>query len=378
MKTFQLLSFFLFSCLIAKPQLEASHVQGGYIYSEVLSVNTGSSRVRFNVTLYRDRLSGGANFDMDPFFGVYAIDDNTGEYVITNQIVGVLGPIETVVNESGVILDSGTYQFSLDLDHGSDYLISYQRCCRSDLLTNVETDIGIAIQVELMAEALLEVGASPILGSVPITVVNVGTSFQDALNFISNPLHEISVSFVAPLQSGGVGGSPPGCCNCVQPFPAQCGPPYNQINFFGIASASNPFGADNNVILDTITRGLSGRMQIIGLYQYGILITTEQNGILLSRQILDYGLYSVLSSSVDEANSELTTLYPNPHQGRLFLDQLHFEPTQYEVFSLSGTLVSKGKLAHPYLDLELTPGTYYIRFINTQKGEEAIIQTVKI
>jgi len=98
----------------------------------------------------------------------------------------------------------------------------------------------------------------------------------------------------------------------------------------------------------------------------------------LAQQIFDYTLYSLLIDSTHDNPWNTAMLYPNPNQGKIFLDQLDIISTQYEVFSQDGSLLYTEKVKGSSLTLDVEAGVYLIRLTNEQTGEQVVARTVKI
>jgi len=136
--------------------LKGTHIIGGVAqYAVVDASDALSTSVRLTFTLYRDALSSGAGFDILTTFGIYQKDTN-GDYIYIGEEQVNDHSDPSVFNfDANYVLQSADYTFEVNLDKGSDYIIAYQRCCRSILTTNIQNDeTGFAIQLELFSEAL--------------------------------------------------------------------------------------------------------------------------------------------------------------------------------------------------------------------------------
>ncbi len=383
MKTIQVFLLILFAFI----SLQAAHIHGGYITAEIVDVNTAEGKSTLNVAceLYRDALSGGAPYDRDVQFGIY-VQNNNGDYQLYDEVV-----VDEITNFgiafdylNQVTIERGTYRFTVDLDHGLDYLIAFQRCCRSPVISNlVDLDeSGIAIQLDLSAEALLEPYTLPHFGDIPLTLVKTGEFFQDSFDLRIDDGTSVELEFVQPRQSGGTfdttgpGAGSLGCCECVKPEAMMCLPPFALVAFNSMSA--DAFGVSNPVILDNSYLGFEGMTREIGVFQYGIQITSSRNGVVLAQQIFDYTLYSLLIDNVDDNPMNSAMLYPNPNQGKIFLDQLEILPTKYEVFSQDGTLLYTEEVSGSSLILETEVGVYYLRLTDERSGEQVIARTVKM
>ena len=145
---------------------------------EIVEVQSGQTTLQVKVTMYRDALSGGAQFDdaSTALFGVYRKNDQGG-YDVESTIAGI-GPenFETFLN-GPLEIEKAEYNFLLVLDQGSDYFIVYQRCCRQPALSNIirPADTGIAIVMSLTSEALVQC-----IGTGSPAIINPVFSFAEA------------------------------------------------------------------------------------------------------------------------------------------------------------------------------------------------------
>ncbi len=298
--------------------LNASHIIGGVAQYEIIDASDVlSTKVRVTFTLYRDALSGGADFDSFADFGIYQKDDN-GDYLLFNtQAVPPNEP--TVFNSSSNFeLESADYIYELDLDKGSDYIFAYQRCCRSELISNTQNDdTGFAIQLELFAAALEVVVNSPVVAGIPFYEAPLGENISYQLPIIQDTLTETATYFSSAFIAGGSfdaqgpNAGNVGCCDCVRPIPNDCTPPFQTISFLDSYSEEDPFGDENNIRLSS--DGLiSGILNLSSVYHYGIAIESRFDGQLLSRQLLDNTVRALFTSATEEVNSLSFELSPNP------------------------------------------------------------------
>ena len=124
----------------------ATHIVGGGITYECLgsAPGTNSKRYRFTMKVYRDCLNGQAQFDANAYVNFYR-----GTYQNSTTLTSSLvprGPVQTVgINQPNCIddlpnlcLQEATYTWERNLAVSSQsYFVAYQRCCRTNAITNI-------------------------------------------------------------------------------------------------------------------------------------------------------------------------------------------------------------------------------------------------
>lgn len=145
----------------------SAHITGSAFSYEVLSINPALnlSKVKVNLRLYREVTGGGADFDNNAYLAVF-VKNSLGNYEIYNKIKANPENRTTIIvsysaenceaiNESVVEKADYVAIFDLSLDH-DDYIFAYQRCCRSDDITNIISPgaIGLASTLNLRKKAI--------------------------------------------------------------------------------------------------------------------------------------------------------------------------------------------------------------------------------
>lgn len=153
------LLFQIFCLSVLFSSLQATHIVGGDVTYEFVSFNANNTVATFNITfnMYRDTETGGANFDANPYFGVYRetspdnwiyIERKRDQPSSSQQIEFEDDPC---INEpTNVGVETASYEFEVEIPLNDDnYMISYQRCCRNPNILNIEDagDTGVAFNV---------------------------------------------------------------------------------------------------------------------------------------------------------------------------------------------------------------------------------------
>ncbi len=371
-------NFFLFiTAAFCCATLQAGHIIGGIISYKVAEINTADSTttLTLDLTMYRDGNSAGAFFDTDIEIGIYRVLSSE-EYEVV-EILSVSRPevidIEPHPLAPELFFQEGTYSVAITLEHGSDYLLAYQRCCRPDYITNLdEEELGMALQIEITAAALMQDLPSPFLTATPFAVA----ALNQTLDFQTPIAKADSVSIELGFSDLFVAGGPQmetvliGCCDCVRPNPETCLPAFETAPFADPYSAENPFGSENDVILGS--DGLfTGTMKIAGSYQYGVEILAYASGVLLSRQVLDYNLITAVASSTDNLNHDTFTVYPNPATDHLIIEGELDYPLEYRLTNIIGVTKQKGTLQDSRINVEVPPGVYSLQLKSKETHSSA-------
>jgi len=359
-------------------QSQAAHIMGGLGSYKVKEIDMVNSLTTLTVefTLYRDRNGGGANLD-DPSFvalGVYR-KMNSGEYeFVTAEGSRSLEVFEAESNplNPSVSIEYGVYTTEITLAQGSDYLIAYQRCCRSSIISNLQNagELGFSLQLEITSLALENDLPSPRLTELPFTIAPLNDDFEFKLPLQTAPNTIAQMGLTDFYVAGGnfVQG-PEDCCDCIRPDPMRCIPSFEAARFITPYTSESPFGPENNISMN-LSGTFSGQMNVTGSYQYGMEIRSFLNGELLSKQILDYNLISALVSSTEEQTEVALKVYPNPSSGYLIVETKSSSPHIYELVDITGSTVQSGNLSQSArINLETPSGIYYLKVIDLNTGD---------
>ncbi len=279
-------------------------------------ISAGEAELNVTMAMYRDKFGNGAGFDEFASIGVYRFE-NDGSYTLFTSVNEI--PYSSIkdfsylddpfiVGDEITEFESAEYSFSVSLPtDGSDFLLAYQRCCRvpSTINTINPLETGIAIELYIYGEGLAVCNRSPYFSDIPPSVLPNGENIQVPLNIMEEEGDELVVNFCEIKSAGGtLGWITPGnanACNGVSPWPEVCLPPFDDVVFIeGQYSSQKPFGLTNTQSINQDDLSMDVTFSQFGLYNYGLCIDEYRNGILLSKQILDYtiAVIGVANSSV--------------------------------------------------------------------------------
>lgn len=288
-------------CMISPVFLFAKHIIGGEMTYRYLQDNpNGTKKYEFTLVIYRDCDSGGGLLDNPASIGIYrGSSTNATLYVsfdVTLQgpvsVSPVIPPCADASAVNNACTQRGVYVFTRDLPLTSteSYFIVYQRCCRTDQITNVINpgSTGATYMVELTPQAQAANNSSPVYLNYPPTFIcnNFKLNFDHSATDADGD--SLAYFFCNPFDGGGQGGGPGGGgCNSPQPSPP-CGPPFDLIPFSGVYSSIHPMGGVPLIGIDTFSGLLHGTPNILGQFVVGVCVKEYRNGVYLGMVIRDF------------------------------------------------------------------------------------------
>ena len=378
---------FCLTFLVGQP-IFAGHLLGGHMRYECLS----EGEYRITMTVFRDgNCTNCASFDNPAMIGIYRCAANENCEGLSQQdafIARPVGPlrIDTLQNNSFNCMDGtqlfsaniqiATYEFELNLPVETDfkYVISYQRCCRDNKITNIKepSSQGFTISTELSPSAQQLCNNSPLLALDPIQPACIGELTQ--LDFSASDADSDSLVYTvcSPLQGGGAILSGPAYSSCggVQPDPS-CPPPFQDIQFLlPTFSELNPIGVAGSYEIDP--QGILEFIpSLLGVNVAAICIDEYRSGQLLSHSRYEFQIYSGVSvnSTLDLELSDQVRLFPNPtnHSLKVELPET-FQPKNWTVMNLRGQAVLENYWNTDVLEVsQLVEGVYFLFLKNEEK-----------
>ncbi len=285
--------------------VDAAHIVGGTLTYDCISVSNNLATYVITCELYRDTKSNGAGFDDPANFGVY-IQNGSGGWDFYDVITGIdLGQVVEIGFEDDICVDepsddvgveSGTYTFTLGLPVSNmAYMISYQRCCRNNSISNISSpgSTGIALTIEISPEAQQFCNDSPIWNEFPPIFICNGKTLSIDQSATDSDGDSLVYRFCSPLAAGGTDGSTtPGNasgCEGVTPSPIICGPPYDPVNFIApLYSPQFPLNGDPLVNIGLMDGFINGVPNISGQFSVGVCVEEYRNGIKIGEVKRDF------------------------------------------------------------------------------------------
>ncbi len=293
--------------ILSVTTIKAKHIVGGEVTYRVLETDGvlgGRAKYEIKFTIYRDALSGGAEFDPVGYFGVYRLINNDWQYY--NVLEAGVENIETIHNVDNPCFESppniryekGEYILILELPIiDVPYQITYQRCCRTNDLVNIVSPdaTGATYYVDIYPQAQIEGNQSPQFVDYPPTVLCADIEFEFDHSAIDKDGDSLSYEYFTPKHGGGLAGSTPGTndqandCNGVSPIPDEnCEPPFPDVIFKSPYTFDNPIGGNPAIDLDENTGIMFGNPTDIGHYLVGVRINEYRDGQLIGSVQRDF------------------------------------------------------------------------------------------
>lgn len=280
--------FLIALTLLSLQEVNATHTKGGWMYYEYLGQGINDpTKLRYKI---------GLKFYVDCFTNVpegswnFTVFDGRIPYNIlqniaiapsdTTRIIGCVLPdcYPCLNNIPNRCYEIRTYETIVELAPSTNgYIISKQRCCRIDLISNVQppsNNWGATYTIQIPGTVN---GATAPLNSSPqfifndTAVVCGGSPFT--LNFTATDLDgdSLAYSFV-PAYHGGDNGanSNPGTASP---------PPYSTIPYLAPYSGTQPLGS--SVSINPVTGVISGIAPPIGEYVVCVLVKEYRNGVYI-------------------------------------------------------------------------------------------------
>ncbi|TAE46306.1 MAG: hypothetical protein EAZ89_20315, partial [Bacteroidetes bacterium] len=285
----------LFLLLAAIP-LKGTHITGAEITYKC--VNPATSSYEVTITVYRDCINGQAPFDAN--IRLFVFRGSNGTLFTTRQITLNTTAVELIPvywnSCTGVpynlCVEYAKYKTTINLPPlAGGYNLAWARCCRNNIVTNIFTNQGITVLASIPGTNITGCNSMPTFNNLPPVFLCVGQQFSfdhsafdvdgDSLVYsIANPFTGISTTGQGatqfnPVVSIGGGGNPMGP------------PPYQNINFLGGYSFTDPF-ASGNFGIDAQSGLLTLTPTQTGISVFAVSVKEYRNGVLLSENKRDF------------------------------------------------------------------------------------------
>jgi gliding motility-associated-like protein len=300
---FTLVFLIIFTSII---HISAKHIVGGeVIYKLVSTDGYVGGKVIFDIkmTIYRDAKSGGADFDSPGYFGVFrkgqiswVFQKRIDEYVKNRQYIeNVHDPC--IVSPPNILYEKGEYSFRLELPIiDSSYIVSYQRCCRTNYIVNVLSPeaTGASYFIEITPQAQLEGNNSPQFTNFPPSVLCANSFFEFDHSATDIDGDSLVYEFFNPFHGGGLNGSEPGTggnandCDGVKPLPDNCPPPFPLVRFRNPYTFYDPIGGSPKVMIDRISGIITGKPLDLGQFVVGVRVLEFRKEKLIGVVMRDF------------------------------------------------------------------------------------------
>lgn len=299
---------FVFFILISSLSSFAHHTKGGWMSYEYLGRGINdTSKLRYKITLKVYMICAATPQQVDNpinltfFNGNNQFIENVSVPIVDNiniqncfapQCNPCISPIPSICYK--IV----TYETIKELSPSlNGYTISYQRCCRIDILANVQSkgdNVGDTWTIKIPGTQILSdapINSSPIFTTDDTTIICARNFFTYKFQATDADGDSLSYSFDPAYD----GTPPPSVPN---PLTA-ANPPYNTVPYISPFSAFEPLGA--GATINPNTGLVSGIAPDIGEYVVTVLVTEYRNGIAFatSRKSLHIQVASCTPVSVN-------------------------------------------------------------------------------
>lgn len=376
MKTKFLRSILLVIIIIISQQsnLQATHIVGGEMNYECL----GNDEYRVSLKIYRDCDTGVPWFDNPIVVGIF--DAQTNNYLKSISINLDPNSNDTISSyypdsctSPSFCIHTTTYTTTTTLSFSnSGYILSYQRCCRSQDIVNIinPNGVGMTLTTEITPAALLSCNNSPTFNREVPLILGINDTFSINLDATDIDGDSLVYAFYAPFDGASQG-------NPIPNPPAA--PPYNSVIYQFPYNSQVPLGA-GLCTWDSLTGDFVAAPINLGTYVLGFsVLEYNTTGELLSKTYKDVVIVvgpfpcSPTVNINKIATSSTIKLFPNPTKNQLTIETQNNQQTILNLYSIQGQLLqTKSFNKQTNLDVEQYPkGVYLLKF---EQGKEQIIK----
>lgn len=289
MNRFLIISFLLLFPFLGK----SAHIVGGEIYYDYL----GSNQYRIYVSVYRDCLSGGAEFDDPLSLGIFDQNSNLYQNVLIPYTGKTFVPVvfnnPCVTPPNNICTENSIYTTIVTLPPTTGgYTLAYQRCCRTPSIINMvnAADNGFTLTATIPGTANNNyINSSPRFSDYPPQLLcnNEDLVFDHSATDPDGDV--LQYSLIAPHIGGSTFNVAP------NPPPA---PPYGTVNWIGGFSPTNPLGPGASISIDPNTGLLTASPQLTGSFVVGIKVDELRGGVVINSTKRDF-LFRVFNCQIE-------------------------------------------------------------------------------
>lgn len=295
---------FLLGLLLSFAAVHARHITGGEMTYEYVSSSGNNITYRITLKLYRDCYSTGAQLDQVANISFFAKNGSGSSNFVTTRNVPLSDRTNLNLVDAGRCIDNppvvcyelGIYIFTIELpvtEHG--YVVSYQRCCRIENMTNVSGsgNVGGTYTADIPGRSVDP--TAPRNNSAKFATKDTVVVCEDNFfmyDFSATDIDGDSLSYsFCQAYSGGSIRDP-------QPFDASP-PPYASVPYTFTFNAGFPLGSE--VRINSRTGIVSGIAPRAGIYVVTACVSEHRNGKVINVHRKDIQI-KITSCTVAEAS----------------------------------------------------------------------------
>ncbi|MCC6937351.1 MAG: PKD domain-containing protein [Flavobacteriales bacterium] len=265
----------------------ATHIIGGDMFYDHL----GGNQYRVTLRLYRDCGPDNVNgtvFDSQAQLAVY----NSAGSLINSFSVNFPGETTVPVELNDpclsapptVCVASTEYVQVMTLPPiAGGYTISYQRCCRTPAMVNLNGQQGITCTVWIPGPPNA-INGSPRFNDYPPIALCMGQDMSFDHSASDPDGDQLVYGLCAPYQGA----------DAIQPAPLAPAPPYMEVNYAPGYSGTYPMDSNPPLAIDPVTGLLTVHPTVQGTFTVGVCVSEYRNGVLIGTARRDFMFRVVL------------------------------------------------------------------------------------
>lgn len=286
--------------LLSVLQAMAGHIAGGEMYYRYIGPGADPNTDRYEITLrlFRecDPVGTAAPLPTDVFIGIFR-NGSPVRYLKTVDVrrstfdsLELQNPLTCIINPPDICYQVATFTFTQDLATSTDgYTFSYQTCCRSNSILNVEffpipggpgPGEGATYMCEIPGTADLPPGShntSAVFKLKDTVLICKGKNINVDFSATDADKDSLSYSFCAAYNRGVATDS-----RNVTPSV----PPYEEVTYLPGYSGSQPLGT--SIAINPVTGVITGTAPSTGGYVINVCVTEYRNGKPISVHRKDF------------------------------------------------------------------------------------------
>jgi gliding motility-associated-like protein len=300
MKQFFAFISLLLLCFFAK----GSHITGGEMFYQLISVQSGVYKYKVNMKLFM-RCNSGRQFNNPAIVSIFSktgarIKDVSVPLQVQENI-SLANNNKCITNPPVVCYDVGYYVFEVDLPaSASGYILSCQVVFRIAGISNLTPgygNIGATYTAEIPGTATIASGpnnnSAYFIGN-DLVVICAQNAFTYSFAAVDPDGDQLRYSFAPAYQGGSNGGNNSGSPSTP--------PPFESVPYGTNYPSSAPLGLKAKI--DPVTGLIKGTAPVPGIYVVTVQVEEIRNGVVIAIQRKDLQIHitncSIAAASIDE------------------------------------------------------------------------------
>ncbi|MCO5232521.1 MAG: PKD domain-containing protein [Chitinophagales bacterium] len=356
----------------------AEHLTGGEMKYQYISSLPGNKQIyAIVITIYRDALGYGADFDNPLYLTRYDMDNysikNTEVYLdrinVSTLPLNDLGSCAR--NIPNVRIEKAIYTtYDTVSINNYGYVYAHQRCCRPSNITNLYNpgEQGSTYSVYLTRPAMLAKNSNAEFLQDPPLLVCIQSNFEYQFSATDKNSHQLKYYLCEPTIGGNNYDN-----DGIRPVTASS-PPYSSVHYGNNYSSLQPFGQKVDVVLDSNSGILRFRPDRVGIYTVAVCIEeldSQNKSLGFTKRDIQFNVANCITASASayiEANQPSEGVFATCRGREVsFKNNSTDAKTFYWDFGVKGLSNDTSTLKEPIYTYP-DSGTYQVSLI-INKGE---------